>query len=46
MVATLSLFVIYEITQIYITEIGYITEMKDYYEKKIVQLLINDYIEN
>ncbi|MCR2820380.1 hypothetical protein [Lederbergia panacisoli] len=45
-VAVLSLFVIFEVTQIYISEIGFVTEMKDYYEKRIIQLLKNAIIEN
>ncbi|MBS4217164.1 hypothetical protein KHA96_02415 [Bacillus sp. FJAT-49711] len=47
MLAVLSLFVIYEITQIYITELGYVTEMKDYYEEKITMMLAeSDIAEN
>lgn len=46
MLAVISLFVVYEITQIYITELSYVIEMKDYYEKQIIQLLENTFAEN
>ncbi|MDQ0342201.1 hypothetical protein ACFFMO_17235 [Lederbergia wuyishanensis] len=46
MLAFISLFVVYEITQIYITELSYVKEMQDYYEKQIIQLLENTFDEN
>ncbi|MFK4997678.1 hypothetical protein ACI2OX_09740 [Bacillus sp. N9] len=40
-ITLIALFIFMEATQIYVSEYRYVTEMKQYYERELRQLLLN-----
>ncbi|MBS4209613.1 hypothetical protein [Bacillus sp. FJAT-50079] len=40
-ITLITLFILIEATHIYVSEYGYVTEMKHYYESELRQLLLN-----